>query len=124
EETADGTRYRLLETVRQYAGQKLLDAGEAAAVRDGHRDWYVAWAEEAERRMLGRDQRVWMARFDAENDNLRAAIEWSAAERNGEAELRLVAAAAHFWQLRGFAAEARVRLRGALERVDNHPSAP
>ena len=89
--TAEGTRYRLPETIRQYAAQKLVDAGEAAALRDRHRDWYAAWAEAADPQIVGRDQRAWFRRMDAEHDNLRAALAWSAAAGDGAAELRLAA---------------------------------
>jgi non-specific serine/threonine protein kinase len=70
----DGTaRYRLLETLRQYAGEKLVAAEEVAAVRTRHRDYFLAWAERAAPELHGRDQRAWLGRVDAEYDNLRAA---------------------------------------------------
>src|SRR5207249_12238888 len=71
------SRYRMLETVRQYARDRLLEAGEAAAVRDRHRDWFVALAERAEPRLRwGAKQVTWMDRLETEHGNLRAALEW------------------------------------------------
>ena len=72
-------RYRLLETVRQYAEEKLVAAGEAAAARARHRDWYLAWAERAEPELVRCDQAAWFDRYAADHDNFRAALEWSRA---------------------------------------------
>jgi len=88
-EPAGEPRYRLLETLRQYAGEKLLATGEAGPVRARHRDWYLAWAERAEPELRGRTQDVWLRRFDTEHDNLRAALAWSQGEPDG-VDLRLV----------------------------------
>jgi len=114
-------RYRLLETIRQYAGEALRDAGEADAARDRHRDWYLAWAERAAPEVTARDQLVWLARLEAEHDNLRAALERSRGD-GSDRELRLAAALAHFWVLRGYGEEGRARLRGALERRPPRPT--
>jgi tetratricopeptide (TPR) repeat protein len=78
-EAGDETRYRLLETVRQYAADKLLQAGEAAAVRDRHLGWCLAWAGRAEQGLEGpeAEERAWRARLAAERDNVRAALAWS-----------------------------------------------
>jgi non-specific serine/threonine protein kinase len=116
-------RYRLLETIRQYAGERLLAAGEAAAARDRHRGYFLAWAERAAPHVAARDQLVWMARLEAEHENLRAALAWSQ-DDGSDRELRLAAALAHFWPLRGCGAEGRTRLQGALERGDPRPSRP
>src|SRR5262245_21814834 len=94
-------RYRLLETIRQYAQEKLHDAGEASAARDRHRDYYLSWAERAAPEVDACDQLLWDARIEAEHDNLRAAIEWSAGDGT-DRELRLCAAMAHFWLQRGY----------------------
>src|SRR5262249_46243398 len=96
-------RYRLLETVRQDAQEEVQekrhDAGEAAAARDRHRDYYLSWAERAAPEVVACDQLLWYARIEAEHDNLRAAIDWSAGDGT-DRELRLCAALAHFWALR------------------------
>jgi predicted ATPase len=114
-------RYRLLETIRQYAQEKLHDAGEAAATRDRHRDFFLRWAERAAPEVAASDQLVWHARIEAEHDNLRAAIEWTAADGT-DRELRLCAALAHFWVQRGYFGEGSDRLTGALERGSRGPT--
>jgi predicted ATPase/DNA-binding XRE family transcriptional regulator len=111
-------RYRLLETVRQYAGEKLLAAGEAATVRVRHRDWYLALAERAAPELTTPRQGRWYRRLAADHDNLRAAIGYCRTDPDGaEAELRLVAAMAHFWRVRGYPREGRERLASALQRA-------
>jgi non-specific serine/threonine protein kinase len=109
-------RYRLLETVRQYGWERLVEAGEAAAARDRHRDWCVALAERAEPELRDTRQLEWLERLDAEYDNLRAAIEWSL-EFDPMAALRLTGSLWQFWQLRGYLAEGRRWLEVGLARV-------
>jgi predicted ATPase len=109
-------RYRLLETVRQYGWERLVEAGEATAARGRHRDWCVALAERAEPELCGTRQLEWLERLDAEYDNLRAAIEWSL-EVNPMAALRLTGSLWQFWQLRGDLAEGRRWLEAALAHV-------
>jgi predicted ATPase/class 3 adenylate cyclase len=69
-------RYRLLETLRQYAEDKLFQSGEAAIARDSHRDWCRELARAAEPELHGPHAGAWLDRLDAEKDNLRAALAW------------------------------------------------
>jgi predicted ATPase len=123
DEQAGAERYRLLETIRQYALEKLLASGEAAATRSRHRDFNLALAERAARELTGRDQAAWYRRLDAEHDNLRGALEWSRAEADGEKELRLAAALGRFWRVQGHKGEGRTRLSEALAHAGTAPSA-
>ena len=110
-------RYRLLETVRQYARDRLVESGGAAEIRRRHRDWYGAVAEQGSTMLRGPEQAVWMERLEVEHDNFRAALEWSAVDPAGaEAGLRLAGALMWFWFIRGHWREARMRLERALER--------
>jgi tetratricopeptide (TPR) repeat protein len=109
-------RYRLLETIRQYAGEKLVEAGEAAATRDRHRDWYVALAERAEPELRGAGQEEWLQRLAAEHDNLRAALAWSL-ESDPGAGLRLAGNLWRFWAQRGYYAEGRYWVEAVLARA-------
>jgi predicted ATPase/DNA-binding SARP family transcriptional activator/Tfp pilus assembly protein PilF len=111
-----GGRYRLLETVRQYAWMKLEEAGETDEVRERHCRFYGSLAQQAEPHFVGPDQKLWMERLDAEIDNLRLAIEWTI---DPETHLGVCASLVRFWQSRGHLAEARARLEGALKRPDS-----
>jgi predicted ATPase/DNA-binding SARP family transcriptional activator len=114
---AEAERYRLLETVRQYARDRLLEAGEGEAVRSRHVACFLALAEEAESKMRSPAKQEWLERLDREHDNLRAALAWCH-EQTGETEreLRLAAALWWFWALRDHVEEGRGWLTGALAR--------
>jgi tetratricopeptide (TPR) repeat protein len=107
-------RYRLLETIRQYARDKLLAAGESERIRDRHLDHYLRFAEEAEPRLRSADQLAWLERLETEHDNLRAALAWSLESADAERALRLAGAAAYFWELRGYWSEGHRWLDQAL----------
>jgi predicted ATPase/class 3 adenylate cyclase len=114
-ERAGTTRYRLLETVRQYAGDRLLESGEVSEVRGRHARHFVEVAEEDRERRFSAEQNAALARLEEEHDNLRAAIDWSTGDPDsGTISLRLVGALAGFWNLGVCAAEGRERLAAAL----------
>ncbi len=124
-ERQDGdTRYRLLETVRQYGWEKLTEMGETGPVRERHAHWYLNLAEQAEPMLRGPQQSVWLARLEADHGNLRAALEWS---RNGSEDrdqlLRLAGALWRFWNVRGYLSEGREWLQAALEGSSDAPAA-
>jgi predicted ATPase/DNA-binding CsgD family transcriptional regulator len=110
-------RYRLLETVRQYAVGRLDAQGPAAAntARVAHRDYYLALAEAAAPHLAGPDQAAWLDRLDAELGNLRAAIAFSQAQPDPEPGLRLAASLRLYWVARGHAAEGADALRALLD---------
>jgi predicted ATPase len=95
-------RYHLLETIRQYTLEKLVDSGEAEAVRPHHLRFFLELAETAEPELHGPDQIAWLNRLDGEHDNLRAALAY-AVDQDVEAGLRLMVALWPFWQARGYA---------------------
>jgi predicted ATPase len=74
-------RYRLLETIRQYARDRLVQSGEITALGNAHLDYFLALGREAEPRIVGFDQVVWLNRLDLEHDNLRAAIDLASPNR-------------------------------------------
>jgi predicted ATPase/DNA-binding SARP family transcriptional activator len=121
EERGDELRYRLLETLRQYGRERLLENQEAEAVNARHRDWFLALAERARAEWQGPGQKAWMDRLETEHDNLRAALAWSRQAGEVEAELRLGAALEWFWSRRGYLAEGRQWLEGALARESGAP---
>jgi len=103
EETVDGGgRYRLLETVRQYAQEEHSSAGEGQAVRDRHVDFFLALAELAEPELRGADQAAWLQRLETEHENLLAALEWCDVADGGAVKaLRLSGALWRLWYIHG-----------------------
>jgi predicted ATPase/class 3 adenylate cyclase len=110
EERGGEGRYRLLETVRQYARDRLLESGDVATVRARHRDWFLRLAERSEPGLAGADVGKWLNRLEMEHDNLRMTLDWSIESGDGEAGLRAGAALQEFWWVRGYHSEARERL--------------
>ena len=120
---SDGSmRYRLLETVRQYAHERLLDRGEAAAVQRRHATFYAQLAEQADPELWGLDQVAWIERLNTELGNIRAALEWSATGvGDPEVGLRLAAALWWFWPRGGHVREGREHL-GRLLGLNQAPT--
>jgi predicted ATPase/DNA-binding SARP family transcriptional activator len=119
-------RFRLLETVREYAWEKLQASGEINAVRSRHRDWFLTLAEEAEPQLKGPDQAQWLLQLEMEHDNLRAALAWCEVDVEGaEAGLRMAGALWQFWNIRGHLSEGRQWLSAVLSRaaVPDHRNA-
>jgi predicted ATPase len=105
EPTEGESRYRMLETVRQYATEKLdsLSQAESAAARSAHAKVFLALAEAAARNLLGAQQAAWLTHLEADHDNLRAAITHCLNDPAGADEaLRLGSALRWFWFIRGF----------------------
>jgi len=105
EEQDDEMWYRLLETVRQYAQDKLEESGEAGDVRSRHAEFYMTLAEVAEPELKGYDQVAWLGRLEREHDNLRAAMRWLLDESEIESSVRLAWALWLFWYLHGHQGE-------------------
>jgi predicted ATPase/class 3 adenylate cyclase len=108
------SRYRLLETVRQYAWQKLVETGEANEMQRRHLGWYLGLAEQADGKLRGPEQQVWLDLLEAEHDNLRAALEWSKRDPSLAGKmLQLATALLWFWQFHGHWSEGRRWLEAA-----------
>jgi predicted ATPase len=118
-----GERFWMLETIREYAAERLEESGEAEELRRRHAEDFLALAEEAEPHLFGREEsREWLDRLGREHDNLRAAIDHLQAFGETELALRLVGAVWPFWRDRAHFAEGRRRLESAL-RADERPTA-
>ncbi|ORB74599.1 LuxR family transcriptional regulator [Mycobacterium scrofulaceum] len=123
DDTADGMRYRLLETVRQYAQEKLGDSGEPERVRTRHRDYYVKRALELEAQGLsGVETLVHWAQIEIEN--LRAAFNWSRENSDAETAMRLILALHSLWLRGGRVGEALAGLDAVLTDERSSPVAP
>jgi len=107
-------RFGMLETIREYAGERLAERGDRQAVQRRHAAFYLSLAEEAEPALLGPQQLSWLERLDAERDNLRAALTWATEELEAEVGLRMGAGLWRYWQLRGSDAEGREHLERLL----------
>src|ERR1051325_11514231 len=108
EEAEGASRFRLLESVREYAREKLAQSGDEALARRWHSDFYLLLAEKAEVELRGPEQALWLRRLETEHDNLRAALEWSrTADESGATGLRFVEALWNFWWIRGYLSEGR-----------------
>jgi predicted ATPase len=90
----DGSRYRMLETTRQYAREKLFDSEEVKMLRNQHFAYFLDLAEQGNRAIHGPDEVKWRDRLEPDNDNFRAALEWCVSEENTEDALRLLGARA------------------------------
>ena len=110
----DDSRYRMLETVGQYASEKLEGAAEEASIRSRHADFFLRLAERAEPALSGPDQGEWLDRLDAEVGNLRAAMAYFLEAEDTEADLRLASALWGFCHARGHYEMGRAWLEDAL----------
>jgi predicted ATPase/DNA-binding winged helix-turn-helix (wHTH) protein len=99
---ANGERYRLLDTVRQYACERLDESGDGDSARERHLAFYLAFAEKAWPELSGPKQGEWFTRLDLERENLLVAHAWCGrAEDSAELGLRLVFALLNYWIHRG-----------------------
>ena len=109
-------RYRLLETTRLFALERLIDSGELATTRSRHRDCFLLLAESVQPGLLTRELPHAIARLDLERDNLLAAMAWAPAEEDARAGLRLAAATHYYWFLRTMPLRGIEVARAALAR--------
>jgi predicted ATPase/class 3 adenylate cyclase len=115
---ADGEpRFATLETIREYAGDRLVAAGDEERVRERYWHYFLALAEEAEPKSVGAEQAKWLRRLDEEHDNLRSALDWSLAQAGWEGGLRLCGALQRFWWTRGYLSEGREWCMRALAKA-------
>jgi predicted ATPase/DNA-binding SARP family transcriptional activator len=108
-------RYRLLETVRQYARDRLAERGEELTIRTRHQACFLMLAEESRPKLRGSEQAHWLSVLEEEHDNLRAALTFCLRQPgNGEAGLQLGGALWPFWMMRGHLSEGRDHLTALL----------
>jgi predicted ATPase/Tfp pilus assembly protein PilF/DNA-binding XRE family transcriptional regulator len=119
---ADGEqRLVLLETIHEYARERLAASGEQAVLEAVHARYYLALAETAEPHLNGAQQGHWLAVLETEHDNLRAVLRWAIARGEPEVGLRVAATVARFWEVRGYLTEGRGWLQTLLARPEEQP---
>jgi predicted ATPase/class 3 adenylate cyclase len=116
-----GTRYWMLETIREYAAERLEATGEADDLRRRHAEWFLALVEEAYPNLRG-NPKAWLDRLEVENDNIRAALDRLEASGQTQLALQMAGAFHRYWYLRGHLVEGW-RVLDRLLRTDERPTA-
>ncbi|WP_245646820.1 ATP-binding protein [Microtetraspora niveoalba] len=107
DEQSPAMRYRLLDTIRQYGRERLEEAGQDAAVRRRHRDYYRCLASDADRLLFGPDQVAWFTRLQRENANLRTALEYCFAQGETRTGLEMATDLVYHWTTGYYLGEGR-----------------
>jgi predicted ATPase/class 3 adenylate cyclase len=116
-------RFSMLETIREYARERLDASEEAPIVQHGHFRFLLDLARSGDAKLRGAEQGEWLARLEQEHDNFRAALDWSRTTATaGQAALELAATLAWFWFLRGHFGEGRRWLESALSENQEAPA--
>ncbi|MDQ5853342.1 MAG: tetratricopeptide repeat protein, partial [Chloroflexota bacterium] len=121
EGAGDEPRFQMLETIREYALERLAATGEEEALREQHAAYFVALAEQAEPELRGPKQGMWLSRFEQEHDNVRAVLQWALEHEATETALRLSVSLCRFWQVRGHLSEGYRWLATALSLEEAEP---
>jgi ATP/maltotriose-dependent transcriptional regulator MalT len=107
----------MLETIREYALERLVDSGELEVTQEMHALYYLALAEQGEPELFGHQQRLWMDRLTLDAENFRAALQWAQTHHRKEQLLRLAGNLGHFWYMCGRFSEAMLWIETALREV-------
>jgi non-specific serine/threonine protein kinase len=119
EDGEGGHRFRLLESVRDFALEQVSSSDEGDAVDRAHARYFLGLAERAAPELVGRSQRAWFLRLEREHGNLRAALRWLWSHDENEMALRLAGALGYFWEVRGYLREGQQALEDALAHMPN-----
>ncbi len=122
--TDDEPRFTMLETIREFAVEKLRESGEEDATRAALADWVLELVERGGPELVGPDQQRWLARFDAERDNLRAALGWALERGDAMTAMRLANASWQYWLTSGNATEGRRWFDRVLALADGAAPSP
>ncbi len=117
EEQEGEFRYRYLETIRQYAMEKLLESGETAEARNHHLSYFMEYARNAEEHFVTAHRPLWVNRLEVEHDNLRSALGW-ALESDPQSALQMVCSLAAFWLSRSYMSEGCSWCQAAISRAE------
>ena len=117
-------RYRMLETTRLFALERLIESGEAEDVRRRHRDFFLDLAELCDKTILSDEARTALGQLDPERDNLLSAMKWAVSEQDVQPGLRLACALAHYWYVRAMLATGAELTAVALARPSSAAPCP
>jgi predicted ATPase/class 3 adenylate cyclase len=115
----DEPRFLMLQTIRDFATERLEESGEAQLIRDRHVEAFIALARQAQPELFGPHRKEWLDRLEEDHDNFRAALEWAVASGNARQAMRLSGSFWRFWQMRGHIHEGRARMKQVLAMPDS-----
>jgi len=116
------TRYRLLETIREYAQERLGETQEKVNIQNNHLKYFVQLAKQGNQKIKGIDQLIWYERLEVEQDNIRMALQWALESMNIESGLRLSTELAYFWFTNGNIRENIIWLEKLLDQKQDIPA--
>ena len=114
----DEPRYIMLETIREYAAERLEESGESRSVKEWHAQFYLALARAAESQITVADQKRWLDVLEREHDNLQAALGWTLEYGDVEMGVRTACALRHFWYVHGHVQEGLQWLERAVLKAE------
>ena len=117
-----GERFWMLETIGEFARERLAASRDADAIGRRHAEWFLALAEQAEPFLKGAEQASWLQRMEDEHDNFRSSLDWFFDHGDADGEVRLAGTLWMFWYMHGHVTEARRRMRRALDVAPDEPS--
>jgi predicted ATPase/class 3 adenylate cyclase len=110
----DEPRLLMLQTIREFVGERLDQSGESDEIRTRHADAFCSLVNMAVANLFGEGQKMWLDRLELDHDNFRAALDWCVARNDAERANGLAGALWRFWQMRGHLHEGRARLTAVL----------
>jgi predicted ATPase/class 3 adenylate cyclase len=110
----DEPRFLMLQTIRDFATERLEESGEAHLIRDRHVKAFIALAQEAQPHLFGPRRKEWLDRLEDDHDNFRAALDWTVASGDARSAMELSTGIWRFWQMRGHLHEGRRRMDEVL----------
>ena len=110
----DEPRFLMLQTIRDFAMERLEESGEAHLIRDRHVKAFIALAQQAQPHLFGPQRKEWLDRLEEDHDNFRTALDWTVASGDARSAMELSAGFWRFWQMRGHLHEGRRRMDDVL----------
>ncbi|MFZ5988220.1 MAG: diguanylate cyclase [Bacillota bacterium] len=114
----DGIYFEMLETIREYAVERLTAGGKAEELQQRHAEYYLALALEAEQNLNGPGQHKWLDRIEQAHSNIRVVLEWAQKTGRTEVELELAGSLGQFWEIRGYWSEGCTRLENIINKYN------